>query len=739
MDIYSRRVAELNASLPRNVRIVRVLPQNIDPRIHARIRGGAAGWFDEHRGCVTLYGPNLSGKADSIDSTVAFLHVSRKGLQDFLGTSDYKLLCCRISRMVNGAGASSFSLEESFRFGDGYLHSLGDNHDRMWDDIASCVSEITGLKDSYSLAESLCKGHARFMAYRLKEAAKNNDTAVLAEHMAKGLTQSADSASRFSLGHAADVFLRLGYPDADVNVSVDIIRNFAEANGVSLEFLSSGEQLFSIHQPLAVVRERRSRVEGRQPLTTFITDNFVQGKGYLSFSVEALDEVRKGFVSGKYRNIKVRAIRFYSEYSLMQALGAENGGRICYLQPKHGVDGTSYRVSDILAGLDGRSAESMGYKKGADGMVPGITPSQLSRRLIITANIVENFRNPMSAAKRMELFGKNKFEQDMEHSNSSLPLRKERLETQPVRKDPRTYAERLKTYVSDEYFSKGAMKKLAAAHILTASDLISVGSEKFRQDFGTRVFKSAERFLEANGLGFGNTYKLKVISTESLSRMTSEQQEKVRETDLINSLSYVPDSVMSRQLRMPRDVDGRYFMGADAVNLVARSVSTPRWRDSNIFLSAEEMKRFGLTPAVSAIPCHVMNAEGKSVVVYNLSETDFASRHPSMFDAMAELSRSTSAEVPAYMRNIIYGYAGVKPSEASRVFDIIDGGCRRTIARNQLGADSLTLSQLSSQAARKVGIRNPLETRGRKPKASEVYGAMCSQDMGPRKSSGRKK
>lgn len=728
MDTIEKRINELNIFLPCKVKLYNMLPSNISPKLYEKLRNGSAGWVDPTSGDICLYRPNAPHDIESIDASVTFLGVSRKGIEGFLGERHFASVCRQIGEMLLRSESNrTMHNDELVSIGKGFLQELETHHTRQWDDVAYFVSRLTDLKCGHSLSKALNKGNEQYHKLEHNNAVINGNYTELNKELQRSLEDPSDTNSIVSLGKVSDVFERIGYPSVELKMNIGYLKEFLEKRGLDSDSLLDTESTFKIHQPLAVVKSHIQKENGRDANNIFVTDTMIPGQGYLSFAIESTDDVFKGMQSGRYSNMRVKAITTLSEYALIQALNADKGESIRYLKPKYSEDGTSYVISDHLRKMEGKSAEELGYKKSAGGTAPSLTSLQQSHRLIIATNIVENFKNPMSLNKRMQLFGESKYD--------SLVLMKQKMReeipaSQPIPQKTvhtsaeRTYKERLNTVI-DEHFSMNARKVLTKARITKAMDLISLGEDKVKERYGIRVYKSAVAFLQDNNLSFSGSVKIKTISESSVLSKAVDGVSQVRELDLIYSLSGIPDNVMARSIRMPRTADGTYLDGANSLNLIAKSVSIPRWRDCNIFLTEKELKDLKLSVNKGAVPCHLSDGRSKNMIVYNLSETDFAISHPALFDAVSELSRRTSAEVPSYLKNIMYGLKGVSQDEAKSVYQFIETSFKRNVSIQDLQPNSISLRKLSAYASREQGVRNPLETRGRKS-AKDIYNELQS-------------
>ena len=731
MDLIEKRVNELNVILPVKIKLFNLLPSDINPKTYSKLREGAGGWVDPASGDICLYKPNLSSEVNRLDALVTFLGVSRKGIDQFLGERNYKDICFRIGQnLMHGAGDREFVIS----IGDEYIKSLGDKHTGDWDNIANAVCTVTGMHNDYALAESLCNGNTRHKQHLHKQAVTQRDLSRLENDLQNRMESISTQSNIVSLGVASDVFERIGYPSKEVKIDIESIRKFAESRGLSEESLI--KSVFEIHDPIAIIKSHRQKPDGREPNNIFVTSYFIPGHGFLAFGIDSVNDFRKGVVAGRYSSIKIKAMITFSEYSLMQALLSEKGNAIHYLKPKYGKDGSTYIVSDYLIKMEGRSFEELGYKKSAGGTAPSLTSLQQSHRLIMATNIVENFKNPISVEKRIKLLGESKYESMIKASKTDIPAMKQEQTSIVKTKTQRPYKERLYT-VLDDHFSKGGLKRLNDRGIFRAMDLISMGEAKLREEFGIRVYKSALSFLDDNGLSFGGNVKIKTIDEYEFNAKTPAEKNKTRETDLIYSLSAVPDNVMARSVTMPRTASGTYFIGANAVSLIAKTVSLPRWRDCNIFLTAKEIEGYGLSVNQGAIPCYLQGKDDSTHIVYNLSETSLASTHPALFDAISQMSRTTSVEVPSYIKNIIYGFKGVSAEDASGIYRFVNTGFKNNVSKEELTPCSMSLHQLSAYSSKQLQVKNPLETRGRKS-AKEIYEGFCN---GPKQgiSSGTKK
>lgn len=711
-DYVSRLGTKLGFPVMISDRISSRLPDTLHGKL---LKGTAKGWMDDRTGGICLYRNNLSDNQSGIDSDVAFLYVMQNGLRSFLGDNIYNLLCIQ-SCGLDSSARESFNKGDLIALGAKHLDSLSDVHTPDWDRIASFVSSATGLHDSWKLAEALCKGHAQHQKIAHHRAVKSDNYNLLDHTLVKSLG-SIPNGTGLSLGQSSEVFERLGYPKCEVTVKRQTIETFLTNNGIDKALLSDIQLVNALHNPLLVLKGKEKN-DGKKPMNIFVSESQVPGKGYIAFGVRNDEEVLKGFDKGVMNRIQVDVITMYSDFRLLMDLSSTEDA-LKYCKPKFGESGTTYKIMDVLLHMEGKSEMELG-RKSVSGNVPSSLSIPLSRRLNVATNLVNNFKNPISSEQRLKFFGSTLFEDNL----SKLKQRREELRTvnKPMimAQKERTFSERLNSYIDESYFSQTAYRRFVKAQVFKARDLISLGEEGFVKAFGKRALPDAIRFLEANGLTFNSISRIPFISLSKFDLMSSEEKIKAATDDLVLSLQNIPNDVTSRHLKMPRTSAGSFFIGANSVNLMARMASVPQWRNCNIFVTQKETENLGYTIKSNAVPCYLLNKEGETRVIYNLSDTSFASDHPALFDSISEQSRRTSPEVSLYLKNILSGLSGVRKTEAEGVRDFIDDCSRKSMDLGKLGTAPLSLSKMSAVAARELGIKNPLETRGRKSKSLKL-------------------
>ena len=124
---------------------------------------------------------------------------------------------------------------------------------------------------------------------------------------------------------------------------------------------------------------------------------------------------------------------------------------------------------------------------------------------------------------------------------------------------------------------------------------------------------------------------------------------------------------------MPRDMYGNYFSGADAMNLIAKTASLPRWKSCNIFMTESDIKEAGLSRSTMAVPCHLMHGK----IYYNLAETNLPQVNPSLFEKVNGLSQMSSSPVSDYIKNLMHGLSGGMLKESEQIHSFVDKSVRR--------------------------------------------------------------
>ena len=709
MNIYERHLSDLSRRTGIDIKLYDRLPDGIDPHIFKLIHAnGASGWYDSTAERVCLYSRNLpTGEAD-IDATVAFLCIRDKGLKGLM-REEFPLFCADVvNNLYHGIGLSEIDTKIIIQMASDFISEIpATNHD-SWEQIAQKVCKYTGFENNPAFMCSLVNGLTAYHSNQYRIARNNCDYSSI-DGYAKQRLQKPIEGAGVSLGKAGDPFLRIGYPDTEIYVKSEKVRQRLLESGM----LDAEQSLAAkIHNPLAIIRNSALAKDGKDVLNIVVTDHHVKGKGFLSFAIDSHKDILAGYGENKGR-IFIRSCKFMSEYALMCALGSDHGKSIQYLRP-----GTTrgYAVSEILSGMEGRSFSELGKKDG-DGNTPVISPLSESRRLTHVANIVNDFKNPMNSRKRKEFFGKYLFEDIMERRDdirrqiSSLSD-KATSDTLPARRieDP------MKMFFRKGDFSDTAIKKMSKANVYNAFDIMTYGIDRFKADFGPKTFKQAVAFLDSRNLSFLNHTVIPRID-ESIARdLDFEGRQNIVNRDLNNAFSILVPSSFSKELRMPRKIDGTYFRGAECYCLIAKSYSLARWRDCNVFISRDEAESHDISVRSGAIPTYVRN-DAALVPYYNLSETSLAVENASAFDEFKEHALNSSIQVDSYAKSYIVAISdcGAPTRRVKDNFriDLIDSAFERryrgdyALKSNESFKDWLTVRNGQKAVAPLAALKEP--------------------------------
>lgn len=681
MNVYERYIAGLSERTGIGIRLYERLPESLDPQIFRIIeKNSATGWYDSASESVCLFKRNLPSEESSIDANVAFLYLREKGISGLLGGhaesfhKDVVSEFCKIARPLDLRSWERKDLSE------GFIYDLSPDDMDSWMRIAGKVSAYTGFRPDRRFARALANGCKAYQANVYRKAKMNADHKAVDSFVKSQLSGGGECVGA-SLGRAGDAFLRVGYPDAELYIRSGRVRDFLVENAL----LGQDIPLTGLIQnPVAIIAGNASKKDGKEALNILVTDHYVKGEGFLSFMLDSPNDVLAGYGEGKSL-IFLRGAKFMSEYALMSALGSDEGRNIRYLSP--GAHG-GYAVSDMLSRMEGRSFGELGKKIG-NGITPDFSPLSESRRLMNVANIVNNFRNSMQSNKRKEIFGKFLFEESLERraglQREMEEMRKPASRQMPVPEDrPKKIKDPKRIYYDGKDFSAGIIKKLQDRRVGNAFDVMTYGKERFRSDFGPKAFRQAVEFLDRNNLSFMHHTVVKRIDESVLTGLDSDGYVGLLNRDLHNAFSSVDEDKLSRDVCMPRRIDGTYFRGSECYCMLAKSYSLARWRECNVFISRPEAEALDINILSGAVPTYVRE-KGSMIPYYNLSETSFAVDNAESFKELKEYSLSTSAPIDPYAKAYMYSFLNCKAPSADNVdiyrTDLIDAAFERHFSR----------------------------------------------------------
>lgn len=673
------RVRERIHILEKIFRVGIFLEENVGtlsvPGLVERLRSGKSNGWTDSSGNIHLLRRNLRDDDRYVDSAVLYQAVSSRGLEGLLGPKMYGLLCMDLASsrdfpFVGGVSASS--LKDA---GAEFLTSLSGSRSPAWDLVACAVARLLGLPESPALSSALCAGEASYRRRLFRKAEVSGDVDVLQGALVSSLSSGRPSGT-VSFGVMSEPYQRLGYPALPMLESAGHLSAFMSRNRLSGEFVDSLVE--KVRNPLAVYRGRRGPEGARDNRWVAVTDVEVERGVRLALVLDSPSDVRAASKAGSVASVNFRGLALVDEPTLLNDLGHSDDGvsQIRYLRACDGADGRSYDVSRILKRMEGR--ELFRRKESAAGTPLVASPMDISRRLEYVANIVENFRNPMSQDKFLRLFGRSREDYGRERTIGGVeppPAARPAVPASVPRQD-RTFRERLSTPLAVSGLGASVLRKLSDAGLRNAGDVISYGSDRMLKDFGRRTFNSVSRFLESQGLSFSNGRRYASVSEDSFMRMSAQEKDNVRFSDLVNALSCVPDRIEPGSLRMPCDSSGVYFSGVDAASLVARMSGVGRWKGCNVFLDRDELDRLGLSLGVAALPCYVTSFDGQVKPCYNLADTSVVSDRE-VFEAVKNASLAGSAPVPAYLTGLLPNVKVTSVDDARGLYGWLDSSCRR--------------------------------------------------------------
>ena len=710
MNLYKRFVTDISHITGISADVVDRLPEDIDPKLYAKLQNRAlSGWFDKKNDRVVLYSPNLNPDESSITGNVIYHYLREKGLASLLG-GRYVEFC----RLVNNEfyhGGKGMPLPVESKMANDYLSGIPSHDTEKWGKVSTIACRLLGVINDGNVTKAIANG---FLSYQKKvayNARMNNDHLVVDQQAREGLTGLSGDRPNVSLGRCSDPFLRTGYPETELVIRSNNVKLFLNESGLLSDSSVNLSRL--IQEPMAILKGENRINSDKLPLNYIVTDHFEKGKGFLSFGIDSPKTILAGY-GEQCPKVFVRSARFMSEYSLLNAIAHNEGENISYLKPgkTHG-----FEISSHLRNMEGRSSFELG-KKSDDGNAPVCRLMPESRRLNVATNIVNNFKNPMSAEARKSFFGGILFEDSVrkiqEVKEELKSMSRENItgytkSPEPVKKVEEPKRGKLvnarTVYFGKGDFSASVLKKLDKANVSTAFDIMTYGKERFVSDFGSRAFKDAIAFLDKNNLSFLNHRTVKRIDESVLQGKDFKEQLEVVYKDMFNGFSALDPSKMDKTVHFPRRADGTYIEGAGGFSLIAKSLSMARWRDCNIFLRRDEAEVMDIRINPHAVPNYVVE-NGKVNAYYNLSETSFAIEKSESYAMLISEATRRTPEVDQYAKIYVSNFQ--VPESSGMTTDVYNldymdqAYARKYSGKKEMKNDGSFVSMLNSSLEKKL-------------------------------------
>lgn len=623
-------------------------------------------WCEQSNGqwSVSVFGPNVSGfdKAywQGLVLKAALESFGLGGLCPDKGNADLLLRC--ICTDSNKDYRSMRDLQGQLRALQGqpqkYMSALYP--------VAKSIASVFGFEDRFLLT-AVRNGLNSFF-YNQSKTLSTEDRAAAKEKAAEKVdletAKYLDLSGWFSVGVAGEAFKRMGYPAVEMSINGPRLQMmFADAK-IDSGGLDLDELARKIADPLVVFEAGNPSLNGSRSYV-MVTDlefrSASYGNKFLAFKAappkDAVQSCLRAMEERKIWSLNLYPITL-SERQVLSQLAANN---IKYLKPRGDVNSTFFEIG---ARLDRD-------KKIGTAPSPVATSGSNAPLLYSIANIVNNFRNPISSERFFQLHGYH-YDPIVEAMDrrAEIIADKEALAK-------REEAARLKAAVSEWSQAKGEDKMIIpipkhvigeAAYgnlrkegICNVGDVVHQGFERVREVAGTdkAVNKLAEWMQERNIFVFP---KRSVRASEGVPTL---EEVRIHMTDtLLRSGKY--DSV---PVQVPRRLNGEYYTGSDAIHLMAMG-TLPRLRECPIWCDRNELEKYGCSP-LKAEPVPVGDS-GERGYVYNLARTEFPQRYPHEYAKLVETGRRYTPVTGAYFDTLLSGIRCVTRDKVDSLADYLN-------------------------------------------------------------------
>lgn len=718
-------IAKIQGRLNCNIEIAEDLSKlkNEKQRV-ALLTGRTSTWFDKESDTVYVYRPNIGSHYDSVNTSVLFRVLQYKDIEDVMLPVAYRNFQTRVIQ--------SFDHENYVGEWDTpeYLEMMKNKETRdlryssimkdllrnsaslsYWEKVAESFCELSGFPYDRNTAGAMKKSVRLYIDHQTARDIESNNYESLSKRAGEFM-ENKISEEYLELGNLSESYTRIGYPAARLNCHSSWLADCLDKYNLPVNEETVSKLIRSIQNPVAILGGRTHVTnKGVQTRYLAVTDIKLPDYGYLTVLLPSPHDVKKAINEGK-KSIRMKNMFSQSNYELISNITRQKPDGSCnvlYLRPAGGrLDSRTYDMARILDAMERMTPVEMFGRKNDSGNSL-VQPMNVSRRLIDATNIVENFKNPISNQKYFEVFGEKR-EHEVLDSLVKMRLEFKRLNEseraaaaserkKQIDKGAWPFVKRMNCRVEEGPFTKAAISKMHAHNVLTVADLISLGEHEVTRLFGPRAHREAVRFLDELRLSFSSVRHYSVIRIDNMESLSTEERADIKYRDFGNIISRMNNSIEQMAFALPRDAEGHYFEGADLITLVARMHRVGRWHDCNIFLTEEQLKDYCMKPTPDAIPVYIDSADKGCTIVYNMADTDFASKRSDMFARLVNLSLDESCGTPGYVTNILSGIAGYK-DDIKGLRDYLDQSCRRQFSAEDFGLAPRTLRELLEEKVR---------------------------------------
>lgn len=478
-----------------------------------------------------------------------------------------------------------------------------------------------------------------------------------------------------SFGPTTKPYLEVGYPETDILLRPDDLREYFKVDNGSFE--DRGLKIVhALRNPIAITNT--GQIDSKRKCESFaIITDLDFGDKFFAVKVPSPSFFVKSnlFPGGREeRNFVGKGFAMNPKSCLYYLKPDTNGVYpMKWMQPgKDNWDGIHYELLDSL------------IRKSEAGTSTVIDSDFRSRLLKAYANVRKNFYNANYFSRGVSFI--DEAAQKEKEIQQMLKESERTLESRPLSTEEKI-DKPISTSIPESILSKKQKAVLAKEGIVKIEGLVKK-VDILQKTLPERTVRKVDAYMRET-FGIGLFGRERAVSEETFVLLSDNVKEKKILQDLSRSMDYLPAEIRDPgfHIGLPVDHEGKIIAGAAGFLLLAKSASKGnRWQQTPVFIDSSVLKDFHCSPKTTADPVHV-KIDGTFMTYYSLADTDIKDVAPTLYD---KLSRHPRIDASGYIRQFLFAARGnLTSAQAASYFDhsgsFMDSEIRKEHAEFSLG------------------------------------------------------
>lgn len=458
-----------------------------------------------------------------------------------------------------------------------------------------------------------------------------------------------------SFGPTTKPYLEVGYPETDILLRPDDLREYFKVDNGSFE--DRGLKIVhALRNPIAITNT--GQIDSKRKCESFaIITDLDFGDKFFAVKVPSPSFFVKSnlFPGGREeRNFVGKGFAMNPKSCLYYLKPDTNGVYpMKWMQPgKDNWDGIHYELLDSL------------IRKSEAGTSTVIDSDFRSRLLKAYANVRKNFYNANYFSRGVSFI--DEAAQKEKEIQQMLKESERTLESRPLSTEEKI-DKPISTSIPESILSKKQKAVLAKEGIVKIESLVKK-VDILQKTLPERTVRKVDAYMRET-FGIGLFGRERAVSEETFVLLSDNVKEKKILQDLSRSMDYLPAEIRDPgfHIGLPVDHEGKIIAGAAGFLLLAKSASKGnRWQQTPVFIDSSVLKDFHCSPKTMADPVHV-KIDGTFMTYYSLADTDIKDVAPTLYD---KLSKHPRIDASGYIRQFLFAARGnLTPAQAASYFD----------------------------------------------------------------------